>query len=426
MTRPLGRIALSVALLTLVLGLEGSPALGAAIPAPGPVAIPAPTPEAVRYHQTGLIFWFVARVWSFAVPALLLVTGWSGRIGRFAAGRNRPQVIAVAIYAAIFLGFEFALKFPLRYYLGFVRLHDYGLSTQPFSRWLADACKTLGLDLVGAALFAWVPFALMARSPRWWWLSTGLLILPFSALSATVAPVLVDPLFNQFGPMKDPAVEGKILALAERAGIRGSHIYEVDKSRDTTTVNAYVTGLFGTKRIVLWDTIIAKLDEDELLVVMGHEMGHYVLNHVALGISLASVGTLLGLLVVDRAARRIIARYSARFGFERIDQVASIPLLMILIQGLVLITGPISNATSRWMEHEADRFALELTHDNHAAATGFAKLQRDNLAIPFPDPFTKVWRSSHPSIGERITFCNTYRPWATGGSVRYADRFQEP
>ncbi len=102
------------------------------------------------------------------------------------------------------------------------------------------------------------------------------------------------------GRCKRPEVEAKILALAERAGIRGSRIYEVDKSRDTTTVNAYVTGLWGTKRIVLWDTIIRKLDEDELLVVMGHEMGHYVLNHVALGISLAALATLVGLLVVDR------------------------------------------------------------------------------------------------------------------------------
>ena len=403
---------------------HGALALADVTTATGAVAIPAPTAEAIRYHQTGLALWVVARVWSFAFLALLLVTGWSARIGRFAAGRGRPRIATVAIYAAIFLGVEFVCKLPLRYYLGFVRLHDYGLSTQSFPRWLGDACKQLGVEVVGAALFAWVPFWLMARSPRWWWLYTGLLILPFSAFSATVAPVLVDPLFNQFGPMRDAAVEAKILALAERAGIEGSQIYEVDKSRDTTTVNAYVTGLFGTKRIVLWDTIIRKLDEDELLVVMGHEMGHYVLNHVAIGITLAALGTLLGLLVVDRGARWLISRYSSRFGFDGIDNVAAVPVLLLWIQALVLLAGPVSNAASRAMEHEADRFALELTRANHAAATGFAKLQRDNLAVPFPDLFTRVWRSSHPSIGDRITFCNTYRPWATGQPLRYADRFQ--
>ena len=399
-------------------------ALGAAPAPPEPVAIPEPTPTAVRYNQTALYLWFLIRAWSFAVPALLLWTGWSGRIGRFAAGRGRPQVAVVAIYAALFLGIEFVLKFPLRYYVNFVRLHDYGVSTQSFGRWLADAVKSLGVEVVGAGLFLWVPFWLIRRSPRWWWLQTGLLILPFSALSATVAPIVVDPLFNQFGPMRDARVEGKIIALAERAGITESRIYEVDKSRDTSTVNAYVTGLFGTKRIVLWDTIVAKLDEDELLVVMGHEMGHYVLNHVALGISLASVATLLGLFVVDRGAKAALARWSGRFGFGRVDDVASIPLLLILVQAMVLVTAPATNAASRWMEHEADRFALELTRDNHAAATGFVKLGRDNLAVPFADPFTRIWRSSHPSIGERIIFCNEYRPWLTGGLVRYADRFQ--
>ena len=427
MTWPFFRLVLASGVwIALLVGLGGLPEAAADVVPAGAVAIPEPTPEAIRFHQTGLVFWFVARAWSFAVPALLLVTGWSGRIGRFASGRNRPRVVAVAIYAALFLTYEFALKLPLRYYLGFVRLHDYGLSTQTWPRWLGDSVKTLGVEIVGAGLFAWVPFWLMSRSPRRWWLSTGLLILPFSAFSATVAPILVDPLFNQFGPMKDPAIEARILALAERAGIQGSRIYEVDKSQDTTTVNAYVTGLFGTKRIVLWDTIIQKLDADELLVVMGHEMGHYVLNHVAIGISLAALGTLAGLFVVDRAARRLIARFSGRFGFTRIDDVASIPLLLILIQAMVLVTGPVSNAASRWMEHEADRFALELTRDNLSAANGFAKLQRDNLAIPFPDLFTRVWRSSHPAIGERPTFHNPSPPRATGPPLRYADRFAAP
>ena len=385
-------------------------------PAPGMVAIPEPGPAAIRYQRTGLALWFVGRAWTLAIPVLVLATGWSGRISRFASGRdqNRPRVVTVAIFAAIYFAIEFALKFPLRYYAGFVRLHDYGLSTQTFGRWFGDSVKGLGIEVAGAALFAWVPFALLAWSPRRWWLWTGILILPFSVGSALVAPVLIDPLFNDFGSMTDPAIEAKITNLAERAGITGSKIYEVDKSRDTTTVNAYVTGMFGTKRIVLWDTIIAKLAEDELLVVMGHEMGHYVLNHVALGISLGSLAVLLGLYVVHHAAGAAVTRWSRRFGFDRLDNVAALPLLLVLVEVMMLLTSPVTNAASRWMEHEADRFALELTHTNHAAATGFAKLQRDNLAVPFPDPFTRIWRSSHPSIGERISFCNTYRPWESG------------
>ncbi len=392
-------------------------------PEPGMVTIPEPSPAAIRYQASGLILWGVARVWSLAIPVAVLWSGLAGRVGRFAEGANRPRVVAVAIAAAIFLLIEFVAKFPLHYYAGFVRMHEYGLSTQTFARWVGDEGKRLGVEIGGAAFFAWVPFALMAWSPRRWWLWTGLLILPFSAGSALVAPVVIDPLFNTFGPMKDEAVEARIVDLAERAGIQGSKIYEVNKSRDTTTVNAYVTGLLGTKRIVLWDTIIAKLNPDELLTVMGHEMGHYVLNHVALGLTLGSLGTLVGLYFVHSLAGRMIARWSGRFGFDRIDRAAAIPLLLLLVEAMVLVTSPVSHATSRWMEHEADRFALELTRDNHAAATGFAKLQQDNLAIPYPNLFTRVWRSSHPAIGDRIAFCNTYRPWAAGQPLRYADRF---
>ena len=423
------RVILLIGLLAAVAGVavselaEPVPARAAAPPGPGMVAIPTPSAAAIRFQRTGLALWFVGRVWSLAIPTLILWSGWSGRLGRWASGRGRPLVARVALFAAVYLLAEFAFKLPLRYYAGFVRLHAYGLSTQTFGRWLGDSVKALGVEIAGAAVFAWVPFAIMARSPRRWWLYTGLPFSAFSAFSATVAPVVIDPLFNDFGPMRDQQVEAKIRALAERAGIQGSRIYEVDKSRDTTTVNAYVTGLGGTKRIVLWDTIIAKLDPAELLVVMGHEMGHYVLNHVALGISLGSLATLFGLFVVQHLARGLIARHAGRFGFDRIDQVAAIPLLLVLVEIIMLATSPVTNAASRWMEHEADRFALELTRDNHAAATGFAKLQRDNLAVPFPDPFTRIYRSSHPSIGARIRFCNTYRPWESGQPLRYADRF---
>ena len=361
-----------------------------------------------------------------AVPALFLVTGLSARIRRFASGRGRPWLVEVATYAVAFLAIEFLLTLPLRYYAGFVRLHAYGLSVQTFGRWLGDALKGLGVEMVGAVLFLWVPYLLMARSPRRWWLYTGLLALPFAGFSALIAPIVVDPLFNDFGPMKNGHLEARIDALAHRAGIDGGKIFEVDKSKDTRTVNAYVTGLFGTRRIVLWDTIIAKLDEDELLAVMGHEMGHYVLNHVAQGLVLSSIGTVFALYLIHRAANALIRRFGGRFGFDRLSDVASVPLLVLLAQVTIFLGSPVINGFSRHMEHEADRFSLEITRDNRAAATAFVKLQEDNLSVPYPDWWVQIWRSTHPSIGERIEFCNEYRPWETGGPMRYASLFGEP
>ncbi|HYJ80810.1 MAG TPA: M48 family metalloprotease, partial [Longimicrobiaceae bacterium] len=189
--------------------------------------------------------------------------------------------------------------------------------------------------------------------------------------------------------------------------------------------NAYVTGFGGSKRIVLWDTLLRKLAPRETLFVMGHEMGHYVLGHLLLVIALASVLTLVSLYAIHRSAGWLIARYRRRFGFDELGDIASYPLL-ILVAGIVgLAVTPAVNALTRYVEHEADRFALELTRDNHAAATAFVKLQEQNLSVPYPGTFYRVWRSTHPPLGERTEFANDYRPWETGVPLKYGEHFEQ-
>jgi STE24 endopeptidase len=391
-----------------------------------PVPVPSPSPKAIAFYRSGIPLWFLGRALSLAIPLLILLSGISSRLSRFSSVKGRPWLISIVIYSTLYLAIEFLLLFPFRYYMGFVRLHEYGLSNQSFSRWLSDSLKAMAVEMVGAALLLWVPYLLMSRSPKRWWLYTGLLMLPFAGFSALIAPVVIDPLFNDFGPMKDKVLEAKIDALAHRAGIEGGKIFEVDKSRDTKTVNAYVTGLLGTKRIVLWDTLLAKLDEEEVLVIMGHEMGHYALNHVAQGLILSSIGSILALYLIHRTANALIGRFGLRFGFSRLSDFASVPLLLLLAQFTIFLGSPMINGFSRQMEHEADRFALEITRSNHAAALGFAKLQEDNLSVPYPNRFLTFWRSTHPPIGERIDFCNAYRPWETGEPLRYGSYFRDP
>ncbi|HEV2667084.1 MAG TPA: M48 family metalloprotease [Blastocatellia bacterium] len=224
--------------------------------------------------------------------------------------------------------------------------------------------------------------------------------------------------------MKNKELEAKIIQLAARAGIEGGRVYEVDKSRDTKTLNAYVTGFGATKRIVLWDTTIAKLDEDELLFVMGHEMGHYALGHVWKIIIFLSLLIIAALYAIHRTAGWLIGKFHGRFGFTELSDIASLPLIILLFSAFFLIVAPAALAFSRHNEHEADRFGLEITQNNRAAATAFVKLQQENLGVPRPHIIVKLWRASHPTLGERIDFSNEYRPWQRGEALRYGELFK--
>ena len=216
-----------------------------------------------------------------------------------------------------------------------------------------------------------------------------------------------------------------MLETARRAGVEGARVFEVDKSVDTKKVNAYVTGVGQTKRIVLWDTLLAKLSPAETRYVVGHELGHYVL-----GPRVDQRAALVGAYPARPLRARTCCRafcsrhFGARMGFHQLSDVASLPLLMLLLSLFSLAITPAALAFSRYHEREADRFGLELTHDNHHAATAFVALQQENLAVPRPGPLYKLFRASHPPIGERVDFINAYRPWERGQPERYAKYFR--
>ena len=401
----------------------------AADPAPasagsGPVEVPEPTETARRYARSGNWFWAIGQIWGVLIPGLILFSGLSAKIRTMAKRVGRNWYGTIVVYFAAFLLLSFVIDFPLSYFTGFVRQHAYGLSNQSFGKWFGDELKGLMVGLVAGSLVLWIPYLLIKKSPRRWWLWTSVVAIPIAAFFLLVAPVVIDPLFNNFGPMKDKALEQQILSLAGRAGIEGARVFEVDKSADTNTVNAYVTGFGGSKRIVLWDTTIAKLEPKELLFVMGHEMGHYVLGHVVKTLGFAAILILATLYVSYRLQAGLIRRFSDRFGFTELADIASLPLIIVLTGVLSFVLAPIANGYSRWQEHESDRFGLEITRDNHAAASAFVKLQQENLGMPRRSLAYKLWRASHPLLGERIDFCNAYHPWTTGQTGRYEHLFK--
>jgi Zn-dependent protease with chaperone function len=389
-----------------------------------PVAVPEPSEQAMRYYRSGNVLWFVEQAWSIAVLVLLLATGLSAALRNAARRIGRNWFFTIVVYFALFTIVTTIVDLPLSYYTEYVREHAYGLSNQTFGKWSGDTLKSLAVACIVGGLVMWVPYLLLRKSPRRWWLYTAIALVPFIVVANLVAPIWIAPLFNTFEPMQDKLLEQKILSLAGRAGIEGSRVYQVNKSVDTKTLNAYVAGLFGTKRIVLWDTTLKRMTDRELLFVMGHEMGHYVLHHVWQAIAFAVVLLTASLYVAYRTAGAVIARYGRGWGFTSLADVASLPLLLLLMSAFGLVVTPLQLAVTRHMEHEADRFGLEITQTNHSAGTAFVKLQQDALANPRPGLLFKIFRESHPPLGERIDFANQYRPWTTGQPLEYGGKFK--
>jgi Zn-dependent protease with chaperone function len=429
--RHLTLIAVCLILASIVFAQSQSPS-PASQPSPtvaveqsnAPVPVPEPSEKALSYHRGNTAIWVFGVIWGLLIPALFLFSGFSARIRNWAQGIGRKWFFIIGVYFAIFAVVSYIIDFPLSYYTGYVREHSYGLSNQTFGKWFGDSLISLGISVIFGFLFLWVPYLLLRKSPRRWWLFTGLLAIPFLFLVILIQPIWIDPLFNKFGPMQNQALEAKILALAERAGIEGSRVYEVNKKEDTNALNAYVTGFGKTKRIVLWDTTIEKLTENELLFVMGHEMGHYVLGHVWKTIAFFSLLIIVTLYAIHRTAGWLIDKYWRRFGFTELSDIASLPLIILLFSLYFFIVTPIALAFTRHSEHESDRFGLEITQNNHAAATAFVKLQTENLAVPRPHRLIRLWRASHPTLGERIDFCNEYRPWEKGQPLKYGGLFK--
>jgi STE24 endopeptidase len=389
------------------------------------VAVPEPSVLAVRYHRSGNVLWAAATVLDLLLPAVLLFAGLSARIrrgaGRIARGR---RLLTIALYAVAYILIQALVFLPLSWYAGYVRQHAYGLSTETAAAWLGDWAKAIAISAVVAALLLGIPYRLLRTSPRRWWLWTGLLTAPLTVVAMIVLPLYVAPLFDDYGRMRDRALEQRIARLAASAGIPDSRIYEVRKSAETRQVNAYVTGFGGTKRIVLWDTLVDRLRPEEVEFVVGHEIGHFVLRHTLTIIVAATLLVTLSLWVVHRVADSLIARFRERFGFDRLDDVASLPLLALVGGAVMLAATPAALALSRWQEREADRFGLEITRDNTAAALAFVRLQEDNLAVPRTGLLFRLWRGSHPDLADRIEFANRYNPWLRGRPLRYGDRFR--
>lgn len=296
------------------------------------------------------------------------------------------------------------LSLPFDLYADFYLPHAYGLSHETLAGWFADFIKGWGVDkLVGIAVVIFLLW-LIKKTPRWpLWFAAALV--PVVAFGIFLSPLLIDPLFNKFTPLPPTnPMYAPLHALADKAGIPNAEIFVVDKSKQSDELNAYVTGLGSSARIVIWDNVFMKMPPDQIEAVIGHEMGHYVEHHIWIGFGLTVIGLFIAFPIIAWGAQRLIARNGKRWHIASLADPAALAVLLLVGNLFSYITEPISNAVSREIEHRADAFGLGVTGNRVAMADAFITLSEDDLDDPNPPAWVKFWLEDHPPLGERIRF----------------------
>jgi STE24 endopeptidase len=304
----------------------------------------------------------------------------------------------------------------------------YGLSVQGWASWAGDWCKAQAVSLVILVPMVFALFRIIRKSPQRWWFYFWLLTLPFLVLLIFVTPVILDPMFNTFEPLekKQPMLVSQIEKVTQRGGlsIPRDRMFEMEASAKVTTYNAYVTGIGATKRVVVWDNTSRDLTIPETLFVFGHEMGHYVLNHIYKGLAFYAGTSLLGFWLGRQVVRAMLARWGEAWQIRGLSDLAALPVLVLTLSLLMLVGEPIGNAFSRHIEHQADIYGLEVTHglfpnNNQVAASSFQKLGEKSYDYPDPNPILVFWSYTHPTIADRVRFSLQYDPWHTPAGPRY-------
>ena len=354
-----------------------------------------------EYSKIRNFLFFVVTPLEWLVYLMILLTGLSRGFEKVAASQTRVTIVKNAAYLFLLSLFLYVVLFPINYYR-FALSKSYGISAQAFSSWMRDGVIDFWINFVLSVLIVTVLYWLMKKSAKRWWLYAWFLTIPFTIFVMFIQPVVIDPLYNDFYPLKNKELEEKILTLAAQANIPSEHVYEVNMAEKTHALNAYVTGIGSNSRIVLWDTTLNQLTDDEMLFIMAHEMSHYVEKDVYFGVAGYLLITLVGLWVTSKVMTWLIRNYGSIIKIDRISDIRSYPLFLLITSMLLFASSPLSNYISRTQETRADEYAIALTGQNQPAVTAFQKLTKSGLSEVNPPLLVKWFRYSHPTMLERI------------------------
>jgi STE24 endopeptidase len=366
-------------------------------------------------------------VWSFVVLLGILYLGIGARYRDWTERVSKYRFVQALIFVPLFLLTITVLGLPLDAYQQKISL-QYGLSVQSWGSWFGDVLKGQLVSLIILTLAIWGVTSLIRKSPRRWWFYIWLVAVPFIIFIIFLAPIVIDPLFNKFEPLdkSNPQLVDALERVTKRGGLEipRDRMFLMNASEKVTTLNAYVTGFGPSKRVVVWDTTIKNATTPETMFVFGHEMGHYVLNHIVIGITATAVGLFFGFYVLYLIANWAFPRFQRRWHMRELSDWAAVPMLLLIFSILSLVSQPIGNAISRQLEHNADVYGLEVTHglnpdSQEVAAHAFQVLGELALSYPYPNNFYVFWYADHPPIRDRVPFAHNYDPWGKGEQPKY-------
>ena len=383
--------------------------------------------KAVAYSRAGYTLYFASVAWGIVVLWLLLKAHLVARWRDFVAGKSENWMVQGLMFVPALSVAVGVAQLPIRLYWHRLSL-QYQQSVQGWGSWMWDWTKGEFINIVFGVVGALILFAVIRNAPKTWWLYFWFVSIPLVLFLVLIMPWVVDPMFNKFVALQqtNPQLVTSIEKLTERAGepIPPARMFLMQASEKTNQINAYVTGIGASKRVVVWDNTIHKMAPDEVLFIIGHEMGHYVLRHVVKGIAFALAGILFSLFVGYHALRWALQFWGPAWGVPGQSDWAALPVLLLIVSVLGFLGEPMGNSFSRGIEHAADVYGLEVIHGivpnaQETAAHSFQVMGELDLADPNPPRFITFWLYSHPPLADRLKFAHDYDPWGEGKSPKY-------
>ncbi len=352
------------------------------------------------YFEGG--YWLI--LWDFlygvVIALILLNLRWSARMRDWAERVTRFRPLQTFIYWAEYSVITFILGAPLAIYEGYTRERQYGLATQTFGPWAWDQTKGLMLGIVLGGILAMLLFGIVRRLPRTWSIWGAIVTSAFMVFSVMIVPVFIVPIFNKVTRLDDPKVTAPILSLARANGIPAKDVWTMDASKQTTRMSANVSGFGQTMRVTLNDNLLRRGSPEEIQAVMGHEMGHYVLNHIPKDLLFFSVLIVVSFAFLRWALGWCLQRWGEKWEIRGIGDTAVVPLVILLVSIIGFVTTPLLNTHVRTTEYEADMYGLNASRQPDGFAQ--AAIHLGEYRKMHPGPVEEYIFFDHPSGYNRI------------------------